>query len=370
MHEVRDGLVMALRRWPTMAALAGMMAIACVVLALVLSEVFLEVAIIRGGRQLRERRAVIFAEYEESPFGTFVGNDPVRLLAEMIDRQEAYTAVLFNMGLGDPAFNGVPRPVVLFGDAVTDLFPDLQLPAAVPSAILGAKLAARDLDSVSIAGQTIPVVGTLPAGAAFFDPKSGVLPLDHRIVVRAPAELLLRLALIERHEALSRAVMTAPAVELVDAFVYGCAQGGMFLIPKCLAGEPPPVLGEWMMSAAMYIVSMLGFLALVLNAFVASADLTMRQEMPALKIRQMYGATAMHVGLRIGSFLAAVVLVPPVALLASLAVMLVRFRLARDLVGGVPPPTGPLFMMSAVILSFVFLWARSVRDVLHQDRMG
>jgi hypothetical protein len=351
-----------------MLALAGMFAVACVVLALTLSEMLLEVATLRGARQLRERRAVSFVEYSEGPW-TAVGDDTVRLLAELIGRREAYTAVLFNMELGDPAFNGLPRPVVLFGDAILDLFPDLQLPAVVPSALYGARLAGRELDSLSIAGQTIPVVGALPMGATFFDPKSGALRLDQRIVVRAPAELLLRLTPIERHEVLSRAVMIAPAYEVVDAFVSGCARGGMFLIPQGLAGEPHHRLGEWMMIAATYIVSMLGFLALVLNAYVASAHLAIRQEMPAFKIREMYGATKMYISLRIGSFLAAVVLVLPVALLAFLVVMLVRLR-AMDVIGGVPPATGPLWVMSAVILNFVLLWHRSVREVLHHDRMG
>ncbi|MDQ7795124.1 MAG: hypothetical protein RDU89_12040 [bacterium] len=364
---MRDGLVMALRRWPTMLALAGMIAVAGVVLAFVLSEVLPQVAVLRGARQLRKCHAVSFVEYSEGP-GTTVADRTVRLLAEMIERQEAYTAVLFNMGVGDPALSGAPGLVVLFGDAVPDLFPDLQLPAIVPSAMLGSRLAGQELDAVSAAGQTIPVVGALPAGATFFDPKSGVLRLDHRIVVRAPAELLFQLTLFERHEALSRTVMIAPAYEVVDAFVSGCAQGGLFLIPQGLAGEQHHQLGDWMRAAAMYIASMLGFLALVLNAFVASAHLVIRQEMPAFKIRQLYGATAMHVSLRIGSFLAAVVLVLPVALLASLAVMLVRFRIMGVI--GVPPATGPLWVISAVILNFVLLWGRSVRDVLHHDRIG
>jgi len=362
LREVRDGLVMALRRWPTMFALAGMVAVACVVLSLALGDVLSQVAVLRGARQLRERRAVFFTVYYPHGRVSSVGDDTVRFLAEMIDRQEAYTAIVHNMGIDDPAFAGGYTPLVLFGDAVPDLFPDLQLRAAVPSAMHGARLAGQDLDAVSIAGETIPVAGALPTGATFFDPNAAGLPLDRRIVIRAPARMLLLLNPIEREEALARAVMFAPADEVVDTFVSGCAQGGLFLIPHDLTVEQPRRLGAIMMTAAMYIVGMLGFLALVLNAFASSADLTMRQELPTFRIREMYGATAMHVSLRIGSFLAAVVLVLPVALLSFLFAVFVA-------IGG-PAALGALWVMSAVILNFVFLWGRSVRDVLHQDRIG
>ncbi|HCC33190.1 MAG TPA: hypothetical protein DEQ28_04720 [Clostridiales bacterium] len=361
MREVRDGLVMALRRWPTMFALAGMVAVACVVLSLALGDVLSQVAVLRGAKQIRERRAVFFTVYYPHGRVSSVGDDTVRFLIEMIDGQEAYTAIVHNMGIDDPAFAGGYTPLVLFGDAVPDLFPDLQLRASVPSAMQGAQLAGQNLD-VSIAGETIPVAGALPAGATLFDPNAAGLPLDRRIVIRAPARMLLLLNPIEREEALARAVMFAPADEVVDAFVSGCAQGGLFLVPHDVTVEQPRRLGAIMMTSAMYIVGMLGFLALVLSAFVSSAHLTIREEMPAFKIRQMYGATAMHVSLRIGSFLAAVVLVLPVALLSFLFVVFV-------VIGG-PVATGALWVMSAVILNFVFLWGRSVRDVLHQDRIG
>ncbi|MEW6574596.1 MAG: hypothetical protein AB1374_13310 [Bacillota bacterium] len=112
----------------------------------------------------------------------------------------------------------------------------------------------------------------------------------------------------------------------------------------------------------MYIVGTLGFLALVFAAFVSSARLTMRQENRAFKIRQMYGATPIHISLRIGGFLAAVALVPQVVLLFLLLVFL--------LVTGAPAPGATLWVMLALILTFVFLWFSAVREVRAQEQIG
>ena len=104
MREVWKGFVIALRRWPTMIALAGMIAVACVVLSLALGDVLSQVAVLRGSKQLRERHAVTFTPYYPSRTNSTVGEDTVQLLKGMIDRQEAYTAIVGNMGIDDPHF--------------------------------------------------------------------------------------------------------------------------------------------------------------------------------------------------------------------------------------------------------------------------
>ena len=362
LREVRDGFVMALRRWPVMLSLAVTIAVACVVLSLALVDVLSQVAVLRGAKKLREHHAVIFTAYYPSSADSSVGNNTVNYLMNLIERREAYTAVVFNMGLGDPDFAGGHRTLVLFGDVVPELFPDLQLTDPAPHAARGAKLADQNIDPVSIAGERIPVVKMLPAGATFFDPNVAGLPLDRRIVIRAPTKTLPLLNPTERDEALTRAVLLDPADEVVDKFVSGCAQGGLFLVPHEVSIEQPQRFREIMMSSAMYIVGMLGFIALVFAAFVSSARLTMRQEGRAFKIRQMYGATPMHISLRIGGFLAAVALVPPVVLLSLLLLLL--------LVAGAPAPGAALWVMAAVILTFAFLWISSVRDVFAQEQIG
>lgn len=362
LREVWKGFVMALRRWPTMLALAGMIAVACVVLSLALGDVLSQVAVLRGAKQLRERHAVTFTPYYRPGTVSSVDADKVKYLADMIDGREAYTAVVYNMGVDDPNFAGGHTTLVLFGDVLPDLFPDLKLCDPAPCAMRGAKLAGEKIDAVSLAGENIPVVSTLPAGATFFDVNVAGLPLDRRLLIRMSTGALPLLHPREREEALTRAVLLAPAVEVVDTYVSGSGKGELFLVPHDVATDQPQRFRETMMVSAMYIVGMLGFLMLVIIAFVSSARLTMRQESRTFKIREMCGATPMHITLQIGGFLATVVLVPPIALLSLLLV----FLLAAD----APAPSAAIWVMLGVVLSFFFLWFMSVRDVWVQDQIG
>jgi len=360
LDEVSNGLAMALRRWPTMLTIAGMMAVASFVLSLTLGTAMWEITALTRARYLGERKAVAFATYYPHGAKSSVGEGTIQYLVDMIDRREAYTAVVNNMGVDDPDSPGGHAVMVLFGDVVSDLFPELEPgePKALPFAMRGARFAVRNLDSLSLGNESIPVVKTLRAGTTFFDLKLGVLPLDRRLVIRAPARMLPLLGPVAREEALSRAVMLAPADAVLDTYVSGCAQGGLFLVPFGAATDYPQRFQRSLEASAMYIAAMFGFLALVLAAFASSARLTICQEMRAFKIREMYGATAMHVSLRIGGFLAAVVLALPVALLSLLA-----------LTGG-PYTAGAFWVILAIVLTFVFLWFTSVRQVLAQDQMG
>lgn len=63
LDEIRGGFSVALRRWPVMFTLAGLITIAAAVLSLALVDVLSQVAVLKGGRQLRERHAVIFTPY-------------------------------------------------------------------------------------------------------------------------------------------------------------------------------------------------------------------------------------------------------------------------------------------------------------------
>jgi len=58
-----------------MLALAGMVAVACVVLSLALGDVLSQVAVLRGARQLRERRAAFFTAYYPQGRVSSVGDD-------------------------------------------------------------------------------------------------------------------------------------------------------------------------------------------------------------------------------------------------------------------------------------------------------
>ncbi|RMH39537.1 MAG: hypothetical protein D6694_11115 [Gammaproteobacteria bacterium] len=63
LDEVKGGFGLALRHWPVMLTLAGMIAISTVVLSFALVDVLSQVAVLEGGRQLRKHHAVFFTPY-------------------------------------------------------------------------------------------------------------------------------------------------------------------------------------------------------------------------------------------------------------------------------------------------------------------
>lgn len=363
LDELKGGFGLALRRWPMMLTLAGLIAISTVVLSFALVDVLSQVAVLRGGQQLRKHHAVFFTPYY--PLNgevSQVGGDTVHYLMEVIDQRQAYSAIVYNMALDNPDFAGGYPTLVLFGEVVPDLFPDVHLCAQVPCAERGAQVIGEGIDAVDIAGDKIPVEKMLPRGATFFDVNVAGLPLDHRIVVRAPTKIIPQLAPIEREELLTRAVFLNPPDSTVYRFVAGAAQGGLFLVPHRVSVEQPRRFREIMMRSVMYIMGMLAFLALAFTTFLSSARLVMQQERRSFKIRQMYGATPLHISLRIGGFLAAVVLFPQIVLLALLQIFL--------LLVGAPAPNAPVWVMLCLFIVFGVLWSSLTREVLAKEGLG
>jgi len=188
-----------------------------------------------------------------------VGDDTVQYLMGLIDRRQAYTAIVYNMALEDPDFAGGHPTLILFGNVVPKLFPDMHLCDPAPCAALGAKISGYVGESLNVGGEDIPVEQILPRGATFFDANAAGLPLDNRIVVRAQARVMPRLNPIEQEEFLTRAVLLDPPDSVVDTFVSGAAQGGLFLVPNEVSVEQPKRFREIMMGSVMYIVGMLPF---------------------------------------------------------------------------------------------------------------
>jgi len=361
--EVRDGLVLALRRWPLLLTLAGLITISAAVLSFGLMDVLSQVAVLKGGKQLREQHAVFFTSYYPPDGGVSqVGDDTVQYLMGLIDRRQAYTAIVYNMALEDPDFAGGHPTLILFGNVVPKLFPDMHLCDPAPCAALGAKVSGYVGESLNVGGEDIPVEQILPRGATFFDANAAGLPLDNRIVVRAQARVMPRLNPIEQEEFLTRAVLLDPPDSVVDTFVSGAAQGGLFLVPNEVSVEQPKRFREIMMGSVMYIVGMLAFLTLAFTTYVSSARLVLQQEQREFKIRQMYGATPLQISLRIGGFLSAGVLIPQVALLFILHSFL--------LLSGAPAPDAPLWVVAFLILIFAFLWYTLVQEVLAKEGLG
>jgi hypothetical protein len=342
--------------------LAGLITISTAVLSFSLMDVLSQEAVLNGGRQLREHHAVFFTAYYPHGSDSQVGDDTVQYLMGLIDQQQAYTAIVHNMALDDPDFAAGHPTLLLFGNVVPKLFPDMQLCDPAPCAVRGAKVSGDVVDSLNVGGEGIPVEQVLPRGATFFDVNAAGLPLENRVVVRAPTRIIPRLNPIEREELLTRAVLLDPPDSVVATITSGAAQAGLFLVPNEVSVEQPNRFREIMMRSVMYIVGILAFLTLAFMAFVSSARLVMQQERREFKIRQMYGATPLHISLRIGGFLSAVVLIPQVALLVLMRGFL--------LLSGAPAPDAPMWVMALLVLIFAFLWFTLVQEVLAKEGLG
>lgn len=363
LDEIRDGFLLAFHRWPVMLTLAGLITLSTAVLSFALADVLSEVYVLKGAKELRQRHAVFFtAYYPEGGEVSRVDNETVQYLMELIERQQAYTSIVYNMALDNPDFAGGYRTLVLFGEVIPILFPDMHLCVSAPCAMRGAKVTGDGVDRINVGGIDAWVEQILPRGATFFDVNAAGLPLDYRIVVRAPTSVMPILNPIEREELIARAVFLNPTDSAVYTFISGAARGGLFLVPHEVSIEQPQQFREIMMRSAMYMIGMLGFLVLALMAFVFSARLTMQQERRGFKIRQMYGATPLHIRFRIGGFLAAVVLLPE---------MVSLFLLQRFLViAGALEPNAPLWVMLLLVFIFAFLWFDLAREVLSKEGLG
>lgn len=284
--EIKDGFFIAFRRWPAMLTLAGLITLSAAVLSFALADVLSEVYVLKGAKELRERHAVFFtAYYPEGGDISRVDGETVQYLMDLIERQQAYTSIVYNMALDNPDFAGGYPTLVLFGDVIPILFPDMHLCVPVPCAMRGTKVAADGVDIVNVGGIDIPVEQILPRGATFFDVNAAGLPLDYRIVVRAPASVISVLNPIEREELITRAVFLNPADSVIYTFISGAARGGLFLVPHEVSIEQPQRFRQIMMRSAMYIIGMVAFFTLALMVFVLSARLAMQQERRGFKIR-------------------------------------------------------------------------------------
>lgn len=358
LREVSGGVRLALRRWPSLLTLAAMIGLAWVVLSLVLTDVLVQVAVLRGGEALRDRHAVTFTPYYGNSDVSEVADATVRALAEQISDGRAYTAVVSNVRIDDPGFADGHSTMVVFGDALASVFPDLRLCAPAPCAMRGAALAEHPIAPIELAGRRLQAEAVLPTSATFFDPNVAGLPLDQRIVLHLPAADLLRLDWYEREEALTKAVLLAPDPAWVDAFVDSVGRDGLYLVPHDVAVDQPRRFQHIMIMSAMYIVGLAGFLGLVLSTFASAAAATMRRETRAFTIRRMCGARPGHMSVRVGSFLAVTVLALPVPLLLLL------------LLAGDPLASGARWVLAMVAIIFAVLWFSTVRKVLALDPMG
>lgn len=347
--EVVAGIRLALKRWPVMVTLATMVSIASLVLSLVVTDVLTQVAVLRGGAQLRERQAVTFKPYYPLNGFSDVGRAATQTLVNHVEQTRAYTAVIGNVQIEDPTFADGHAVVVLIGDAVRDVFPDLRLCSPAPCAMVGHKLEDQRIDPIAFAGHRFLPGAALPPAAAFFDANAAGLPLDRRIVLVLPASDLPALNAVEREEAFTKTVFLTPLSATIDEFVTIVRSSGLLLVPNEVAISQSNSFREVMLISATYVAALAAFLILVSIAFVDTANQALRNERRDFRIRRMYGATPAHLGVRVGVFVFFSSVAMPLAATSSLVFL------------GEPVETGARWVTVLLAIVFVTLWMTCMR---------
>ncbi len=353
--DVRGGLRMARHRWVTVVGLAGMITVAAAVLAIVLGDVLSQMAVMRGGSELRRHDAVSFTPFYLESEVSDVEAPALMLLADAITRDEAYTSVVGNVEIDNPDFADGRRTIIIVGDAPGTLLPDLHLCSPAPCAMRGAHLRNDEIGPIEFAGHNWDPDEVLPPSATFFDPNSAGLILDDVVVLHANASDIEQFDDYEREEALTKAILLRPSESLTASYVSATAAGGLFLVPHDLNADQPRRFRDLMIRSAMYIVGLAAFLTLVLSAFTAVADAALRQESRGLEIRRVYGARPWHVAVRIATFLAATVVVVPVPILLALRLV------------GRPVTDGANLALVLVLAVYGGLWATMMRRQFGRD---
>ncbi|ASU77609.1 hypothetical protein CDG81_03975 [Actinopolyspora erythraea] len=355
--ELRGGVRMALRRWPTMLSLAAMIGLACVVLVVLLADVLVRFKALRGGHELCERGAVVFKPYYGISEVTSVPDRTVADLVDMIRAERAYTAVINNARLDDPDFAGGVPTVLFVGSELAETVPDLELCEPAPCAMRGAEVA-PPAEPVEVAGHTFTTFERLPRAATHFEPRLGAVPLNERLVLNLPPRALPRLDRYEREEAVSRAALLDVSDSELDGYLAGSAAGELYLVPHRIAVDQPKRLSGLMVASTMYVAGLAAFLALVLLAFAATARRTLHRERAVFAIRRTHGASSGHIAVRIAGFVGIVVLVPPLPPLAGLL-----------LVGG-PLASAAGWLAVLVVVIFVGLWGWTVKQQRGHELKG
>ncbi|MCB7138256.1 hypothetical protein [Cellulosimicrobium marinum] len=344
--DFAGGIGMAIRRWPRLLGLSAMISVACAVMAILLADVLIQFSALRAGSELRARGAVVFTPFYTSDDVTAPAPATVESLSEMIESEDAYTAIVHNVQVNDPGFlDGVPV-IVTFGSMISKLLPDVDQCAPAPCASAGRGV---DLSSIpnefEFAGSQIEMRDRLAPGASFFDANLGSVPLDDSIVLNLPPDSIGHLDPYELEEALIRAVILTSDASSADSFVASAARNGLQLVPHNVAIDQPQRLAAMMVMSGMYVLGLVAFLGIVVAAFISSAFLTVRDELATFIIRRTYGASVWNSASRIGGFVFAAVVVPATVPLLALSLL------------GPPISSGAAWMVLAVSMLGAGLWA-------------
>ena len=321
MTGMRNALRLIRQGWRSTVALTLLISVGCFVFSLALSDVFTQAAVLRGGRVLRAADAVSFTTFYKEGAVSTPSADALAVVADQLTARTAYTAVINNVDLSGSSSEPGLSIVVLLGDRVLDLYPDLDLCAPTPCAMRGRDAGGDAAPSLEFAGRTIPFSGRLPRRATWFDPSSTGIPLDQRVVVRLEPSDLGRLDAYAQEELISRVVLLKPDAALVDAFVGEVRSRDVYLVPSRLSVDQPRAFREVVARSALYLSGFAAYLLLMFSILSVSLHSLLRRERSRFKIMRISGATERDVGAAVALFLVLSIVVVPVLVCAPLLLL-------------------------------------------------
>lgn len=352
MNDALGGVRTAARRWRVLLGLAATTAAGALVLSVIMGDVITQFQALRAARQLRAHHAVAFTVYYPSnpdPVSD-VPDATVEGFATAVSAGTAFTVLESSVGVDSATgTTGDGTPVVaVIGDAAALAGSGGVLPCSpAPCAVRGADLADRDVGTVTVAGP----------GASVYVPAGGPQDLDGVVTVVLPASVLPDLGPTEREEAMVRSVWLSPGAGALDGFLAGCRSGRLLLVPADLATDSLADVRDQLVTAAMYVVGTIAFLALLVAALAGVTGEVLRAEERAWVIRRSCGARPHHLAVRVGTFTATVLLALPLPPLLLVTAVITPYR------------TSATIVLAALVTTTLALWARGTRTVLHGEAL-
>lgn len=350
LRHLRNAAEIVGRRRFLVAVSALMFSLVTLLLLIVAADVNLQYNSLEGGRKLRDEGGVAFSSYY--PPGTVSEHDPAAedLLVGLLSRDEAYSSAFRNLQAGGSDSFADPNTILVVGSRAADIFPGLGLCKPAPCAINGVDITDQ-ATTVEVGGESIPVTGSLPRGAVWFDPNSSGLNLDKYRVILLEARQINSLDEYIIEELFTRTVLITPSPELLNDFIGAAAAGGLYLVPERLEEAQPGRFRENMLTAGYYVLSSFAFLLLLAVCYSSALESIVRSEFKNARIRFHSGALESSILAELSVFLFLATAFVPLGMCTALAIFAPSLRPGATLVGiAVLVPLAALILKVAALL--------------------
>ena len=212
----------------------------------------------------------------------------------------------------------------------------------------------QDMDrrsAVDYAGYHLKADGYIPRGQSYFDPEGNGGSLNNKILIFLPGEAIRRVGQTEKSTALCSAVFfDADLGTLVEL----ARNDFLYLVEHDLDREQPESFRSLLVVSAVYIVGALALMLIALILFSSASLETLRESLPDLAVRRLFGAPRSLLLTRVYSFLAFVIVLPALAPLLFYS-MLSPYHQSAAVIAGI------------IALIYAFAAVRATRYLTSKD---